>query len=485
MARAQDFNFSPKTMPFQHQVEAIDYIQKRESVALFDEQGLGKTKIVLDAVCNNMKEGILDGGLIICRKNLIQNWKEEIETHSYLKSIILRGSPKEKGLKFMGFSHFYLINYESVVGEIERLKMFLSIRKMAIILDESHAIKNPKSKSAIAVLQLADLAKKRIIVSGTPVANKPEDLWNQYYFLDKGKLLGSDYNTFKSKFSVSLKDSKNFVDNSIFNELKQLVVSNSIRRLKNDVLELPEKQFIEEYVTLSPIQHKMYEQVRDELYLEIKDLDGEVIIDKTEELLKKLLRLAQIASNPKLIDQSYDEIPAKFPLLHNLVEEIIRKGEKVIVWSSFVDNIRKLKKDFNHLGSEMLFGEIPIEKRNKIVQKFKTNAECKVLIANPAAAREGLTLTVANNAIYLDRNFNLVDYLQSQDRIHRISQTKSCKIVKIIAKNTIDQYIDEILKRKQYLANYIQGDAAQVNFSEQLTKEELLTYLGNNVKIEK
>src|SRR5256885_9391288 len=106
MMSAYKFNFSLKTKPFPHQVEAIDYIQRNEFIALFDEQGLGKTKIVLDALCNNIRENIIDGGLIICKKNLIQNWQEEIETHSYLKSIVLRGSPKEKGLNFMGFAHF-------------------------------------------------------------------------------------------------------------------------------------------------------------------------------------------------------------------------------------------------------------------------------------------------------------------------------------------------------------------------------------------
>ena len=126
----------------------------------------------------------------------------------------------------------------------------------------------------------------------------------------------------------------------------------------------------------------------------------------------------------------------------------------------------------------MLYGDIPIEKSYEIVKQFRTNDGFMILIANPAAAREGLTLTSANNAIYLDRNFNLVDYLQSQDRIHRISQTKVCKIYKLIAKDTIDEYIDEIIYKKHRLAEYVQGDIDNIEIEKYLTKEEILNILG-------
>lgn len=129
----------------------------------------------------------------------------------------------------------------------------------------------------------------------------------------------------------------------------------------------------------------------------------------------------------------------------------------------------------------MLFGEIPIDDRKKIVNNFQKQAENKIIIANPAAAKEGLTLTAANNAIYIDRNFNLVDYLQSQDRIHRISQIKTCKIIKIQAKDTIDEYIDEILYKKQKIAQFLQGDLEQIpDEKEFLTKSEILYILGKS-----
>ena len=479
MRNKYKLNLNPKTTPFPHQIEAIEYISNKENVSLFDEQGLGKTKIVIEALCNNMEDGIIDGALIICKKHLIVNWKEEIETHSYLKYISLIGSTNEKGIAFMGYSHFYIINYESVIGEVERLKKFLKIRKMAIVLDESHKIKNPDAKVTKAIFELKDLAKKRIIITGTPIANKPLDLWAQFYFLDDGNLLGNNFNDFTRKYSINLKNSNLIEQRDRFIDLKEKIISSSIRRLKKDVLELPEKIYIDKYVKINGQQKRIYNQLKKELYIEITNIDGEKIIDKSEEILKKLLRLAQIASNPFLVDKSYDETPAKFPILDELIEEILEQKEKVIVWSCFVDNIRIINKRYKKLGVLMLYGGIPIEKRNETVKQFRSNDKLMILIANPEAAREGLTLTVANNAIYLDRNFNLLDYLQSQDRIHRITQDKECKIYKIIAENTIDEYIDEIIYKKHRLAEYVQGDIEGIRIEKQLmTKEHILEIIG-------
>jgi SNF2 family DNA or RNA helicase len=349
---------------------------------------------------------------------------------------------------------------------------------MAVVLDESHKIKNPDSKTAKAIFAIKDYAKKRLILTGTPVANRPVDLWAQFYFLDNGRLLGDNFAEFQKKYSVDFKEQRLAEEKNKFDDLRNLISSNSIRRLKKDVLELPEKVFIEKKVSLTIQQRNMYDKLRDELYLEITNIDGTKKIDESSLIVKKILRLVQIASNPFLIDKSYNETPAKFKLMDNLVEEIVAKDEKVIIWSSFVENIRLLYRRYKLHGALMISGEIPIEKRNEIVKQFRDNEDFKVLVANPAAAREGLTLTSANNAVYLDRNFNLVDYLQSQDRIHRISQTKKCFIYKLIGEKTIDEYVEEIIFKKQNLAEYIQGDKKDIEIQHFLTKEELLTILG-------
>jgi SNF2 family DNA or RNA helicase len=373
-------------------------------------------------------------------------------------------------------SHFYITNYEAVLAELQRIKRFCKSRKTAIILDESARIKNPESKTAQAIFEIRFHSIKRIIITGTPVANKPYDLWSQFYFLDGGNLLGTDFKAFKSK----LNEKSTYYQQELAN-LRKLLAQNSIRRCKQDVLELPEKTFINVYVDIKGKQLALYEELKDELRIEIMAMDGEKIVDEAENILKRLLRLTQIASNPLLIDKRYDETPAKFDKVEELMKEILVKDEKAIIWTSFVDNILLLKHKFKSFNPLVIYGDVSIEDRAEVVTKFQESEDHRLMIANPAAAREGLTLTSANNAIYLDRNFNLVDYLQSQDRIHRISQTKRCNIYKILARNTIDEYIDKLIEFKIDIAGFVQGDKNKLepeSFEFILNKQELLEMLG-------
>lgn len=473
------FNFSPKTEPLRHQIEAIEFMKGKRNIPLFDEQGLGKSKIVIDTLCNDLKENIIDSALIVCKKTLLHTWEKEISKHSYLQSTILLGTKRQRGRSFMHFNHFYLVNYESLISELGRIKMFLGLRKFAIILDESQKIKNPNSKISRSVLQLRDLAVKRIIITGTPVANRPEDLWAQFYFLDSGKTLGDNFTEFKNKFKVDLKGEQNLGRfECTLSLLRKKIENVSIRRTK-DVLELPGKVYKDEYIELSGIQKDMYDKAKNELFLEIQSIDGKIIQEKIENYLVKLLRLTQIASNPALIDSSYKEISTKILKLDGILKSIIEKNEKVIVWTSFRKNIRCLRRRYGGYGALMLFGEMLIDERDKVVEKFLNRPENKVLIANPSVAKEGLTLTSANNVVYLDRSFKLDDYLQSQDRIHRIGQEKKCNIIKLIAKNTIDEYTDEILEKKHLIAQYTLGDIRSIDIDREfLTKEDLLRILG-------
>jgi len=473
------FDYSPKTTPLSHQIEAIDYIKNHDLVPLFDEQGLGKSKMVIDALCSNIKSKDIDGALIVCKKTLLFNWKNEILKHSHLFPVILSGTKRQRGRSFLTYGHFYIVNYELLVQEIELVNLILKHKNFAIVLDESQKIKNPNAKVTKAILSLKDKAKKKIIITGTPIANRPEDIWSQFYFLDGGKLLGNDFYQFKRKYNLKLKGETSLEKyEKCLLELRKKIDKVSIRRTK-DILELPEKRYIDVIVDLSPKQQEIYDTVREELYYEIAGEDGETIINEIDNYLVKLLRLTQIASNPSLIVKDYEETPSKFLRLDEIIHEIVGAEEKAIIWTSFRKNVRALKRRYKDLGALMIFGEIPIEERNNVVVKFMNEPKYKILIANPAAAKEGLTLTSANNAIYLDRNFKMDDYLQSQDRIHRISQTKKCSIVKLIARNTIDEYTDEILEKKELIAKYLLGDSSDIKPKREfLTKERLLEILG-------
>jgi len=469
-------NYAPKTSPLPHQLEAINYIHNNQIIALFDEQGLGKTKIVIDALALDMSEGIIQGVLVISPMSLLLNWEQEVHKHSFLLPIVLKGSGKEKRYRYLTGANFYITNYESIISELQRIKRFCKSRKIAIVLDESTRIKDPNTKTAQSIFQLSQYSVKRIIISGTPIANKPYDIWSQFYFLDKGHLLSGDYNNFKSKFNIKNTEyEKNLV------MLNECINENSIRRMKEGVLHLPEKEYINIFVELSGKQLGLYNDLCDKLKIEITNIHGDIIFDESDAILKKLLRLTQISSNPFLVDKSYNETPVKYIKLDELVNSIIAQKEKVIIWSCFIDNIKLLKKRYKHHSPLAIYGDIPLKDRTSSINRFQEMDENKIMILNPSTAREGITLTNANNAIYIDRNFNLVDYLQSQDRIHRISQKKKCKIYKFLAKNTIDEYIEKYIEVKKNVASFIQGDVNKIqkqSFQFLYNKAQILRALG-------
>jgi SNF2 family DNA or RNA helicase len=189
----------------------------------------------------------------------------------------------------------------------------------------------------------------------------------------------------------------------------------------------------------------------------------ETILDESSDTIKRLLRLVQVTSNPKLLDETYEGPSAKEMLLDRLITQIIERNEKAIVWSSFTGNIDEFCKKYKHLNAVKITGKMSTEDRIRSVKAFKEGNAC-LLFATPQSAKEGLTLTVANNAIFYDRGFNLDDYLQAQDRIHRISQKKDCNIYNLLIEDSIDIWVDYLLKAKQQAAFLAQGDISKEEY---------------------
>ena len=223
----------------------------------------------------------------------------------------------------------------------------------------------------------------------------------------------------------------------------------------------------------------MYDELRSTLELWVRGLTGQEVLAQADNILTRLIRLAQLASNPALIDSGYSEVPAKFLALDGLLSEYLQNTEsKVIVWTSFVGNITALMKRYESLSPVCIHGGMDGEAKQRSVKAFRKNSTVRILIANPAAAREGLTLTEANTAIYVDRTFNLVDFLQSQDRIHRLSQTRPCNIILLMGAGTIDEFVDFSLDQKHRLARYAQNDVEDITTEDlALEKPQLLRAL--------
>ena len=455
-------NLAPKLDAFSYQQEAFYAIRDLTYAAIFHEQGMGKTKIAVDLILYWLEKGLVDTVVVVAKKSLVLNWRRELFYHTHIVPQILNQSRMNNFNVFNSPSRVVLTHFEVFLSERERFSLYLKSRDVGVVIDESAKIKNPNARLTQAIIDLAPLFKKRVIMTGTPVANRPEDIWSQIYFLDGGKSLGGIFTKFKKQVSLNNRLAYNeekrieFELNvsGIFKQISHF----SVRETKNgSCLELPEKVYSEVITTWETIQYDLYKDYQTDLRGFVVR-DGLPIEDRVDNILKRLLRLVQIASNPRLIHDEYSRNPGKLPYLIDLVQQIVDNKEKCIVWSYFNENVDWLAKQLIEYGVRKLHGRMNMDQRNRSVEKFLTNDDIRVLVATPGVAKEGLTLTAANHSIFFDRSFSLDDYLQAQDRIHRISQNRTCYIYNLVMEDSIDQWVDVLLEAKHMAAMLAQGD---------------------------
>ena len=438
---------------FVYQLEAVNAVKDLEYAAIFHEQGLGKTKVAIDLVVYWLSHLLLDTALIVVKKGLLDNWQRELASHSQLIPRVLTNNRSGNFYVFNSPARVMLAHYEAVKAEKERMHLFLRTRNVGVILDESTKIKNPDAALTRTFLDLAPLFTRRVIMSGTPVSNRPHDIWSQIKFLDNGASLGDDFGEFKR--SVNLSNDLAGVESqrkALEIQLQRIFHSISgfaVRETKASAeISLPEKVVHSVVTEWEPRQRELYRQVRESLRAIIFQ-DGQLMADESDVVLKRLLRLVQVTSNPNLIDASYQVEPGKLETLLELVSSIVKAGEKCIVWTSFVDNVEWLARILRRHNPQLVHGMLSTRGQTDAIRTFLDEPSAKVFIATPGSAKEGLTLTVANHVIFYDRLFSLDDYLQAQDRTHRISQDKVCHVHNLIMHDSIDEWVEALLHSKR------------------------------------
>ena len=454
-------NLLAKYDAFPYQKEAFEAIKDLDYAAVFHEQGLGKTKIAIDLLLYWIEKTSIDTVLVVTKKQLVQNWIREFQNHTSIRPAIIDTNRQNNYYVFSGPARVVITNFETLVSEKDRFVLYLKTRNVAIIIDESAKLKNPSANLTKVFFELAPLFQKRVIMTGTPVANRPYDIWAQIFFLDFGESLGIDFNAFKRKTDLSnkLANDENLQEEfeDVVSEIHEKIKSFSVRETKNSgIIELPDKVYIRESAFFSAEQETLYNKICDELRVEVEK-DGQTTEDDSSAVVKRLLRLVQVASNPRLVDESFRGKSAKETVLDCLINHIVSNGEKCIVWTNFIENVDAFTKAYSNIGAVKIHGGMKISDRNRSVDMF-SSSESKVLFATPSSAKEGLTLTMANHVIFYDRGFSLDDYLQAQDRIHRISQKKTCYVHNIIMEGSIDEWVDVLLDAKQNAALLAQGD---------------------------
>jgi SNF2 family DNA or RNA helicase len=444
------------------------------------EMGTGKSKVLVDNIAMLYDRGAIKGALIVAPKGVYKNW-DQIEFPVHLpdhvehtkvlwEPTITKKKQAELDTLFddKGDLKILIMNVEafSTTKGLDFARSFLNIfvGRALIGIDESTTIKNPTAKRTKNILKLADLAKYRRILTGSPVTKSPLDLFSQCEFLDPYHLGHASYYSFRARYANMVK--RNFGGRQVqlvvsyrrLDELADILDKFSYRVLKEDCLDLPEKVFTKRLVELTPEQDKAYKQMK-QMALAMLD-NGEVMT--TVNVMTQLMRLHQITCGHFKADDG-----TTTALKNNRIDALMQLLEetegKVIIWANYREDIKNivesLKKAYGEASTVEYHGGVDATLRQKHIALFQEkNGPARYFVGNAQTGGYGITLTAANTVVYYSNSYDLEKRLQSEDRAHRIGQTGSVTYVDLIAENTVDHKIVKSLRSKINIANEIMGE---------------------------
>lgn len=412
--------------------------------ATFSVPGAGKTTEALATFAYRRTPG--DRLLVIAPKNAFAAWEEQLEMcfpNVADKFVRLRGPTIARDLQ--DDPEFMLITYQQLSRVRERVAYHLSKHATHVFLDESHRIKGGSSRQmAQAVLDLSQLPASKLVMSGTPMPQSTEDLVPQFAFL----------------YPEILATAENVVG---------LIQPVYVRTNKSE-LGLPQVTRIYRELSMTPLQAELYHFMKSEVARQAAETLNIRSKAAFRSLGRSVARLLQFVSHPALLSRQIElakpgllsavlaegQGPKMAYLLHR-VRQLAKAGQKVLVWSSWVNNVEYIASALQDLGAVYIHGQVDAgdddddTTREGKIKLFRDDPNVMVMVANPAAASEGISLhTVCHHAIYLDRTFNAAHYLQSEDRIHRLGLDKdqSTTIEIIECKGTVDETVRTRLAAK-------------------------------------
>jgi len=465
-----------KTKPYAHQMTALEKSWNRETYAYFMEMGTGKTKVLIDNAAMLYDKGKVDGVLIIAPKGVVKTWYEqEIPTHlpnhiekvSVLWQANITKTQQEKLDELFepeSVLHILIMNVEafSTTKGTEFAHKFISCHNTLMAIDESTTIKNPSAKRTKNILKLSAETKYRRIMTGSPVTKNPLDLFSQCYFLDPFHLEHESYYSFRMRYAVM--KTLNIRGRSIqvvdkfknLGELSEKLKPFSYRVLKEDCLDLPEKNWTKRQITLTPDQRKLYIQMKQTA---LAHLNGKVT--STVTVLTQLMRLHQITCGHFTADDGSTQ-PIENNRLNELMNVISEMEGKAIIWAHYQYDITNIIREIVKVhgpGSVVdYYGLTPQDERQNNIRKFQNDPKCRFIVGTPQTGGYGITLTEANTVIYFSNGYDLEKRLQSEDRAHRIGQKKNVTYVDIIAEDTVDEKIVKALRDKINVASQVLGE---------------------------
>ena len=465
-----------KTKPYAHQLTALEKSWNRENYAYFMEMGTGKTKVLIDNASMLYDKGKIDSLLIVAPKGVVGTWyNQELPTHlpNHIENVTVlwqanitkKQQEKLKTLfEIETAFHILIMNVEALSTSkgVDFATKFLNSHRTMMAIDESTTIKNPKAKRTKNIMQLANLARYRRVMTGSPVTKNPLDLFTQCYFLDPYLLGHESYYSFRTRYAIM--KTANIAGRQIqlvsgfknLGELSDKLKPFSYRVLKEDCLDLPDKIYMKRNINLTPEQLKVYNQMKKEA---LATLNGK--ITSTVNALTQLMRLQQITCGHFTADDGSTQ-SIKNNRITELMDVLEEIEGKAIIWAHYQYDITNIIKEVVKVhgpGSIVdYYGLTPQDERQGNIKKFQNDPKCRFIVGTPATGGYGITLTAANTVIYYSNGYDLEKRLQSEDRAHRIGQKKSVTYVDLMCEETVDEKIVKSLRKKINIASEVLGE---------------------------
>lgn len=436
---------------------------------LADDMGLGKTIQALTFVQhykNKHDDKCL--ALVVCPTTLIYNWENEIRKFTpTMRHHIHHGPTRLKSPEELQQSDIIITTYGTLRSDVQLL---MKMEFDYVILDESQAIKNPQSKVTKAAQLLH--TKNRLALSGTPMQNNTFDIYAQMNFLNPGMLGSVDF--FRNEFATPI---DKFQDEERKDHLRKLIYPFILRRTKEQVAkELPEKIETVIFCEMDAEQRHIYDAYRNTYRSKILGVIEDQGMERSQlTILQGLMKLRQICDSPAILNES-EQYPNHSVKLHELTREMSENisNHKVLIFSQFLGMLALIKDRLQHLKIpfEYFDGSTSTHERERAIQNFQNNEECRVFLISLKAGGVGLNLTAADYVYIVDPWWNPAVEQQAIDRTHRIGQTKNIFAYRMICKDTVEEKILQLQERKKSLVKDIIAD--DTGFIKKLTKEDVL-----------
>jgi SNF2 family DNA or RNA helicase len=465
------YRYSFKTKPYKYQLRALKKIAKLDGIAgLFMEMGTGKTKVAIDWAGIGYKNLNVRRVLVICPLSVMGVWDRQLKEHLpyFARVRLLQGPTAERAklIKFMIRSSqptqdWLVINYEGIWRGASRNSIEDLLEKWSpdlVICDEAHRLKSNGAKQSKVAARIGRQARQRLILTGTPITKSPLDVFGEFRFLDD-QIFGSNWYRFKNYFGVW----GGFGNYQLrgYKHLKELVAAvreNTFRIKKEKAIDLPAKVSVTVPVVLGQKAMDHYRKMAKKMIIEIEETHATAAI-----VLTKILRLSQITSG-FITDVSgtirvFDN--AKLKACTDLLEDILEADQKVVIFVRFRKDIARLEeaiiKQFKRQPL-ILSGSVAHNKRDSLIERFHEDKNEKIFIAQIQAGSLGISLTPASVAIFYSLDYSYANYVQAQDRLHRIGQTSKVTYYHLVVPRTIDTLTLQILKEKGNIAEAIIHD---------------------------